>query len=132
MGDNEDEFEVKTSDQTASEPTSEPTPPDPPQIDNLDDTDVQASAEDSANVDGGVPAQDSEDSGDSNVSVSDDTAHTAYEPPADAQVTIGPDDRSGSDDGRPEEQHDEERDIANEKIEDDSNREADPEPPSGE
>lgn len=132
MGDDEDEFDVNTSDQTASEPTSESTPPAPPQIDNLDDTGVQESTGDSPNVDGGAPAQNSEDSGNFNVSVSDDTAHTADQPPVDPQVTIGPDDRSGSGDDRPEEQHDEERDNLNERIEEDGNREADPEPPGGE
>lgn len=137
MGDNEDDFSVKVSDQTVSAPSaaiapSEPEPADPPlQVDNLDNIALPAPVDTSSNVDQGAAAQPS-DSDDFNVAISDDTAHAGYQPPVEPQVTMGPDNSSGAGDDRPEEQHDEERDDIREKIEQDSSREADPEPPSGE
>lgn len=130
MGD--DDSSTSTSDQTVSEPTSESASDAAPQIDSLDDIDASAppaTGGDASNGDGN-PTTDSGDTNAPSVSVSDDTAHSDIQPPADPQqTTIGPDDGSGSGDGRPEEVHDKDPDDMNTKIEEDGDREADPEPP---
>src|SRR5438105_8129486 len=128
MGENTGDFEVDTSDQTTNVPTTEPKPADAPQLDDVSDLETDAQTNDSKAGDNDDSKSNSGDSSDSTVGVSDDTAHAGYQPPSEpAQPTIGPDDRRDKDES-PEEQHDEERDDTRRKIEEDSSREADPEP----
>jgi len=125
-----DDFNVDTSDQTVNAPTPSPGSPDTPRIDRLDDPNADPpSAGDATTPPATDRTGDHDDSNESPVGISDDTAHSGYEPPSAPVTTIGPDDRTGDDDPR-EESHDLERDVSNRKIEDDSNKEADPEPPS--
>jgi hypothetical protein len=65
------------------------------------------------------------------VSVSDETVHADYQPPAQPeQPTIGPANSSGSTDDRPDEQHSEQGDDADKQIEQDSSSEADSDAPA--